>query len=85
MHSDSTPHVVVLDLTALSRSDAIRWAERCSQLNIPTIALVSEGQLGGIDLTLGFEDFIVAPPSPPEVLARVKHVLWRTGPMTVRT
>lgn len=78
MHSDSTPHVVVLDLTALSRSDAIRWAERCSQLNIPTIALVSEGQLGSIDLTLGFEDFIVSPPSPPEVLARVKHVLWRT-------
>jgi len=78
MRSDSLPHVVALDLTALSRSDARRCAERCSQLKLPTIALVSEAQLGRIDLTLGFEDFIVAPPSPPEALARVKHVLWRT-------
>ena len=78
MPSDSLPHVVFLDLTALSRSDAKRCAERCSKLKLPTIALVSEGQLGGIDLTLGFEDFIVTPPSPTEALARVKHVLWRT-------
>ncbi len=78
MNSDPLPHVVVLDLTALSRSDAMRCAERCSQLKVPTIALVSERQLNDIDLTLGFEDFIVAPPSPTEALARVKHVLWRT-------
>ncbi len=78
MHSDSLPHLVVLDLTALSRSDAMRCAERCSQLKLPTIALVSEGQLGNLDLTLGYEDFIVAPPSPTEALARVRLVLWRT-------
>ena len=78
MPSDPLPHVVVLDLTALSRSDSKRCAERCSQLKLPTIALVSEGQLSDIDLTLGFDDFIVAPPSPTEALARVKQVLWRT-------
>ena len=78
MPSDSLPHVVVLDLAALSRSDAKRCAERCSKLKLPTIALVSEGQLGQIDMALGFEDFIVAPPSPTETLARVKQVLWRT-------
>ncbi len=78
MHSDSLPHLVVLDLTALSRSDAMQCAERCSQLKLPTIALVSEGQLSNLDLTLGYEDFIVAPPSPTEALARVRLVLWRT-------
>lgn len=78
MPSDSLPQVVVLDLTTLSRSDAKRCAERFSQLKLPTIALVSEGQVSDIDLTLGFEDFIIAPPSPTEALARVKQVLWRT-------
>lgn len=57
MHSDSLPLLVVLDLTALSRSDAVRCAERCSQLKLPTIALVSEVNIasGGHDdhLTYG--------------------------------
>lgn len=48
------------------------------------LAVVSPQQLARLDLTLGLEDFLVAPASPDEFLARVQQILWRHGRAAAR-
>ena len=78
LSSDSLPQVVLLDTTQMSDSEIKRCVRKCATLKLLTIALAAPGQVAGLDVTLGFDDFVVAPPSLAELVARAKHVIWRT-------
>jgi DNA-binding response OmpR family regulator len=65
-------------MASLSDSDLRHCLERCSQLRIPVIGLVPEDHLADLDESLGLDDFVVSPPSPPELVVRARRVLKRS-------
>lgn len=49
----------------------------------PAIALVAEDRLADFDVTVGFDDFVVQPVRPSELIARIRHQMWlKSGPRT---
>jgi len=46
---------------------------------LPVIACLSEDVLKDMDYTIGIDDFAVKPIRPAEIIARAKHILWKTG------
>ena len=46
---------------------------------LPVIALLSREALGGLDLHLGIDDFVVEPWDANEVAIRAKRALWKTN------
>lgn len=71
------PHIVLLELSALTGAVYKAFIERCDSLKLPVIALVSPDMLIDFDLTLGASDFVVCPPDADELVARVKLTLYR--------
>ena len=69
--------LVLFDLTRLPQQDLERCVQRCSELRVPVIALVSGERVADLDVTTGIDDFIVSPPSPDELVARAAYVLQR--------
>ena len=72
------PNLAILDMAMLSASDVRGCVEKCSQLKLPTIALVPRNQVQALDVRLGLDDFVSSPPDAREMVTRVKQVLWRT-------
>ena len=78
LSSDSPPHIVLLDVAAMTDRDVQRCMRRCTALKLLVMALAPPGQVADLDVTLGFDDFVVSPPSLTELVTRAKHVVWRT-------
>ena len=78
---DSLPHLALVDLTFMAEPELRPCVERCSQMNLPIIALVPEGRLPELDAASGIDDFVVSPLKADELLARAKLALRRAGPL----
>ncbi|HEY7801513.1 MAG TPA: response regulator transcription factor [Dehalococcoidia bacterium] len=76
--SDETPAVLLINM--LGRPDAapVRNLLRSPDLphGVASIALVHLDDLPSLDLSAGFDDLIVHPAPPDEVLARVRRAIW---------
>ena len=75
---ESLPQIVLLDAIRMSESEIKSCVRKCSTLKLHSIALTEPGQLPRLNVSLGFDDFVVAPPSLAELVARAKLVIWRT-------
>ena len=51
---------------------------RCSEINLPVIVLVPEDNLGYLDVSEDFNDFVVIPAREGELAARARRALGRT-------
>jgi DNA-binding response OmpR family regulator len=76
---DPVPALALVDLGSMSGSEFADCLRRCSELKIPVIALVPDGQVAGVDPALEVDDLVVSPPRPDELVMRARRVLRRTG------
>ena len=75
--TDTPLHLVLVDVTSMPTPELRQCVRRCSQMNLPVIALVPEGRLDTLDPTTGIDDFVVSPPQSDELVARARMVLRR--------
>jgi DNA-binding response OmpR family regulator len=77
------PELVVLDvmLPGVDGLELCRWIRRRS--NLPVILLTARGEEADriVGLELGADDYVTKPFSPRELIARVRAVLRRSGPI----
>ena len=78
--ADQMPALALINLGSMSGSEVGDCLRRCSDLKLPVIALVPDGQVPGVDPAMEVDDFVVSPPRPDELVARARRVLRRTGP-----
>ena len=74
-HTDKLD-VVLLDLAAVGIG-AQSVIERVSQLSLPTLLVMDESAIGQYDPAINPDDFIVAPLTPAELVARVGQIVYR--------
>jgi DNA-binding response OmpR family regulator len=78
LRPDSLPGLVVLDVSAMSAADVSQCIRKCNGSKLPVIALVPRHRVADLDASLGFDDFLVAPPDIGELVTRAKRVLWQS-------
>ncbi|HZP56591.1 MAG TPA: response regulator transcription factor [Dehalococcoidia bacterium] len=75
---EETPALVVLNL--IGARDRAPFAALLRSPDLPlgvaSLAAVRADDLPRLDLTLGFDDFIVLPAPAAEVAARIRHAIW---------
>ena len=76
---DNVPGLALLEAGAMSGAELTECARRCSEMRLPSIALVRERDLGDVDLPQGVDDFVVSPPRAAELVTRAQRLLGRTG------
>ena len=74
---EDTPDILILDIPSLSPEEASDALASCRSMRLPSLALLSETSLSSYDPGQGGDDFILAPPSRDELVARVGQLLWR--------
>ena len=75
---EETPAVLIFNLTGEAADGAaVRALLRAESMphGIAAIALVRQGQLPGLDFSVGCDDFIVYPPAAEELAARVRRAI----------
>ena len=72
--SEDLPTVALLDVSAMSGLDARLCADHCADLKLPLIAVVPSKSLPDLDAGLKFDDFVVSPPHPDELVIRIKRL-----------
>ena len=75
----STPGIAFLEVSATHISILSGLVERCSEVNIPIIALVSKDRVVEIVEALDVNDFVVYPSDIAEIVARSKKVIRRSN------
>ena len=70
------PDLVLLDVPCLRPEEQAEALEFCRSARLPTLALLRNVNLEANDALSGADDFLMAPPNPEELVARV-HVLLR--------
>jgi len=78
--SARTPQIALLDSSALGAPDVQSCLDRCSGIKLPVILLVPEPRVRDLVHNEGMADFLVTPFREPELVARAKRVLRKTGP-----
>jgi len=83
--TEEEPDLVLLEL-GLAEDHRVREfiAQAKDQGGVPVIALVPSEQASTYDITIGADDFVLAPYKGPEVLVRVRKNLWQTGAINGR-
>ena len=76
---EGKPDLALVDVAYLPGSVLSDCVRRCSSLELPVIALVSEDRVADLDITLDVDDFVLAPPRTDELVARARRVLGRTA------
>ncbi|MCD6358492.1 MAG: response regulator transcription factor [Dehalococcoidia bacterium] len=78
---DRIADVVIVDADGpLKGSDAWSLHQEIKSLQrVATIALVPRETLPSLDFALGIDDFVVKPFDAPEVITRIKQILWRVS------
>lgn len=76
---EDTPDLLMVDLGILPQEDQGAFIQRCKNIEVPILAIVSEENRSSVDPTLEVEDFIFRPIRDHELRTRVRRALWRTG------
>ena len=73
-----TPAVLVFSMLGRSDAPAIRNLLRSGDMphGVASIAVVRSDQLGTLDFSIGFDDFVVYPALSEELTARVSRAIW---------
>ena len=73
-----TPAVLVFNMLGRSDAPAIRNLLRSADMphGVAAIAVIRSDQLGTLDFSIGFDDFVVYPALTEEVTARVRRAIW---------
>ena len=73
-----TPAVLVFNMLGRSDAPAIRNLLRSADMphGVAAIAVIRSDQLGTLDFSIGFDDFVVYPALTEEVTARVRRAVW---------
>ncbi len=77
--ADDMPSLALVDTGALAPPDVRQCVRLCSELRLPSIALVAEDAADDLDPSLEFDDFVLMPPRPGELVTRARWVLNRTA------
>ncbi len=76
---DESPDLVVVDIALMPAEDLSAFLQRCKEVQLPVLAVVSQEHRSLLDPTLPVEDFIFSPLGDAELRIRVRHILWKTG------
>ena len=76
---EESPDLVVLDLASMPAEDLSAFLQRCKEVQLPVLAVVSQEHRSLLDPTLSVEDFIFSPLGDAELRTRVRRILWKTG------
>jgi two-component system alkaline phosphatase synthesis response regulator PhoP len=73
-----TPAILVFNMLGRSDVPAIRNLLRSADMphGVASIAVIRSDQLGTLDFSIGFDDFVVYPALTEEVTARVRRAIW---------
>ncbi len=73
-----TPAVLIFNMLGRSDAPAIRNLLRSADMphGVAAIAVIRSDQLGTLDFSIGFDDFVVYPALTEEVTARVRRATW---------
>jgi DNA-binding response OmpR family regulator len=74
------PALALIELVSAPGLDLRRCAQRCAEVRVPLIALVSTERLAELESAPELADFVVVPPGRGELLARARRVLRRSSP-----
>ena len=77
--SDDKPSLALLDVACLPGLELGDCVRRCSDLELPAIALVSENRMPDLATTLEIDDFVLVPPNINELVARARRIVGRTA------
>ncbi len=82
---EEEPDLILLDLGLAEERRARAFIAEAKETNgVPVIALVPQAQANSYDITIGADDFVLAPYKAPEVLARIRKNLWQAGVTTAQ-
>jgi DNA-binding response OmpR family regulator len=76
---EDSPNLLIVDLAIIPKEERAAFVQRCKNVEIPILALVSEEDYSVFDPFLGVEDFIFMPFKDTELDSRIRRALWRTG------
>jgi DNA-binding response OmpR family regulator len=76
---EDTPNLLLVDLGLLPQEDQGAFIQRCKNIEVPLLAIVSDENRSRVDAKLGVEDFIFHPIRSDELRTRVRRALWKTG------
>ena len=76
---DESHDLVVVDIALMPAEDLSAFLQRCKEVQLPVLAVVSQEYRSLLDPTLPVEDFIFSPLGDAELRIRVRHILWKTG------
>ena len=76
---EESPDLVVLDLASMPTEDVGTFLQRCKEVQLPVLAVVSQEHRSLLDPTLPVEDFLFSPIGDAELRTRVRRILWKTG------
>ncbi len=76
---EESPDLIVLDLASMPAEDLSAFLQRCKEVQLPVLAVVSQEHRSLLDPTLSVEDFIFSPLGDAELRTRVRRILWKTG------
>ena len=76
---EDLPDLLILDID-IFRSDPRGYLiQRCKEMEIPVVLLVSEENQSTMDSSISVEDFILVPFRGNELRTRIRRALWHTG------
>ncbi len=76
---EESPDLVVVDIALMPTEDLSAFLQRCKEVHLPVLAVVSQEHRSLLDPTLPVEDFIFSPLGDAELRTRVRRILWKTG------
>ena len=76
---EESPDLVVVDIALMPAEDLSVFLQRCKEVQLPVLAVVSQEHRSLLDPTLPVEDFIFSPLGDAELRTRVRRILWKTG------
>ena len=76
---EESPDLVVVDIALMPTEDLSAFLQRCKEVQLPVLAVVSQEHRSLLDPTLPVEDFIFSPLGDAELRTRVRRILWKTG------
>ena len=76
---EESPDLVVVDIALMPAEDLSAFLQRCKEVQLPVLAVVSQEHRSLLDPTLPVEDFIFSPLGDAELRTRVRRILWKTG------
>ena len=76
---EESPDLVVVDIALMPTEDLSALLQRCKEVQLPVLAVVSQEHRSLLDPTLPVEDFIFSPLGDAELRTRVRRILWKTG------